>query len=206
MAVSFELDMQARPQLGTAASRRMRRLAGRVPAVLYGGNEPALTLSVDHSVLTRILQNDAFYSSILNIRVGDKVYQAVLKDLHRDPVKPKILHLDLLRINETSEITISVPLHFEGGHIAPGVKQGGGMVSYQLTSAEVHCLPKYLPEAIVVDISKLGLNAPVTLSQLKLPEGVSLAKGSDRVVVTILAPRGGSTSAAATSSEEATTG
>lgn len=205
MAVSFELDMQVRPQMGTAASRRMRRLEGRVPAILYGGNEPAMTLSVDHSVLTRVLQSDAFYSSILNIRVGDKVYRAVLKDLHRDPVKPKVLHLDLLRISDTSEVTISVPLHFEGGHIAPGVKQGGGMVSYQLNSVEVHCLPQYLPEAITVDISKLGLNEPVTLSKLQLPEGVGLAKGPDRVVVTILAPRGGST-AAATTAEEATAG
>jgi large subunit ribosomal protein L25 len=204
MTVSFELDMQPRAQLGKTASRRLRRLEGKVPAILYGGNEPPLTLSVDHSLLTRVLQNDAFYSSILNIKVGENVYRAVLKDLHRDPVKPKVLHLDLLRISETSEISLSVPLHFEGAHIAPGVKQGGGMVSYQLTSVEIQCLPQYLPEAIIVDISKLGLNEPITLSKLNLPEGVSLAKGSDRVVVTILAPRGQSAATAMAGSESTT--
>lgn len=203
MSVSFELNMQPRTQLGTAASRRLRRLNSQVPAILYGAKQSNINLLVDHSLLTRLLQNDAFYSSILTIKVGDEVYRAVLKALQRDPVKPKILHVDFLRVSETDPISLSVPLHFVGENVAPGIKQGGGSISYQLTSVELHCLPQYLPEAITVDVSNLGLNQPITLSKLKLPEGVSLAQGPDRVVVTILPPRGKSAGSDSTASSEA---
>lgn len=192
MAVSFEINMQPRKQLGTAASRRLRRLEEKVPAILYIKNQPNVVLSIEHSSLSQLLQNEAFYSNILTLKVGQDTYPAILKGIQRDPVKPKILHLDFQGISESTKISVQVPLHFEGAGMAPGVKQGGGTVSYQLTNIELRCLPKDLPEFITVDISKLGINEPITLFQLALPEGVTLTQRTDRVVVTILAPRGAS--------------
>jgi large subunit ribosomal protein L25 len=194
MAASFELNMYPRDQLGTAASRRLRR-AGKVPVVLYGKGETNVLLSMEHSLLERLLENDVFYSSILNIQAGETHYQAILKGLKHDPVKPKILDIELLRIYADKPITLSIPLHFIGENVAPGIKQGGGMISYQLNIVRVTCLPKNIPEFIEVDISHLGISEPVMLSQLKLPNDVSLAAREDRVVVTILAPRGQSTAA-----------
>jgi large subunit ribosomal protein L25 len=201
--VPFEITMQPREQLGTSSSRRLRRLEGKVPVVLYGKGEPSISLSVDHSVLSRLTEEDAFYSSVLTIKVGDKTYQAILKALKRDPVKPTLLDADFLRIDENSPIQISVPLHFEGEDVAPGVKQSSGVVSYQLNTVELQCLPKDIPEAVIVDMSRLNAGAHIMLSQLTLPEGVSLAHREDRVVVTILAPRGQSATTAATDEKAA---
>ena len=202
MAVSFELDMYPRLQVGTAASRRLRR-EGRVPVVLYGQGETSVLLSCNHSLLARLLENDAFYSSILTIKSGEVTYQAILKGLKHDPVKPKILDIELLRIHPNKQINLSVPLHFVGENVAPGVKQQGGMLACQLTSVELHCFPKDIPEFIIVDISKLSVNEPVQLSQLLLPEGVTLARNDDRVVVTILAPRGQNSGSMAAESDSA---
>jgi len=190
MSVSFELKMQPRDCLGTAASRRLRRLEDRV-TVSLSGNDGPLNLSVDHASLSRILQNDHFSpSSIIKIIAGDKVYPAIFKKLKRDPVKPKILDVELLHINENKPMQVSVPLAFAGEAISPGIKVGGGRVSYQLTSIIVNCLPKDLPQEIKVDISKLDLNETITLFQLIVPENVVLAEKIDRVVVSMIAPRG----------------
>ncbi len=191
MTTSFELEMQPRTQFGTAASRRLRRDKNKesVPTILYGNNEPTIPLSVAHSALDKVLKHDSFYSSILTIKVGANHYRAVVKALQRDPVKPKILHLDFLRIDEKKPITITVPIHFTGENIAPGIKQGGGTVNYQTNTIELSCLPKNLPEAVTVDISELKVSEHISLSDITLPEGVTLAT-DNKVLVQIVAPKG----------------
>jgi large subunit ribosomal protein L25 len=222
MLASFALTAQPRTILGKRPSRRLRRLEGCTPGILYGGSKPPLALSFDHAKLLRMLDNPAFYSHILTITVHSEAgetdegsspgdtHQAVLKALQRHPFKPNILHLDLLRVSSTEKITLSVPLRFVGAAIATGVKQEGGIVSHLLTRVEVNCLPICLPEHLDVDISHLGLNETITLSQLPLPEGVALAShGDDQPVVTIHLPRvhsdKGSTETPATSTVQAST-
>jgi len=193
MTVSFTLAAQPRTQLGTAHSRRLRRLKGGVPTILYGGKEEApLSLTLDHNTVWHALENPAFYSHILNITVNEMTYQAVLKDLQRHPYKPQVLHLDLLRVTATEKITLLVPLRFVGEAVAPGVKQGGGIVSHVMANVEVSCLAVNLPEFLEVDLSNLALNESITLSQLQTPQGVELVplmQGDDRTVVTIHLPR-----------------
>lgn len=192
-AATFALVGHVREQLGTAPSRRLRRLEkSRVPAILYGGKESPLTLSLDHNSLWRALENPAFYSHILNITVGEVTYQVVLKALQRHPFKSQILHLDFLRVTATDKITLSVPIRFIGESVAPGVKQGGGIVSHLLTNIEVSCLATQLPEFLEVDLSHLGVNETINLSQLVVPAGVelvALVQGDDRIVAAIHAPR-----------------
>ena len=192
MATTFELSAKTREAFGTGASRRLRRLENRVPAILYGAGEPPMSLSFDHNQLLRSLENEAFYSHILTIDLDGQKQKAVLKDLQRHPYKPRIVHLDLLRVTAKEKITMSVPLHFEGEETAPGVKDGGGVMARLLNNVEVRCLPDALPEFINVDVSKLGLDEAIHLSQLPLPEGVeliALSHDDDRPVVNIQIPR-----------------
>jgi large subunit ribosomal protein L25 len=162
-----------------------------VPAILYGGHLAARTLTLSHQKLLIMLDNERFYSTILNLKVGDQSQAAILKDVQRHPFKNAIVHVDFQRVEENEKIRISIPLHFKGEAIAPGVKSQGGLVSHMRTEVEVSCLPKDLPEFIEVDISGLSLNESIHLSELKIPADVhlvDLAK-EDAAVVAIHSPR-----------------
>ena len=194
MSDKFDLIAEAREDQGKGASRRLRR-QGLVPAILYGAGRPPRMLAFDHNKVIREMENESFYSSVLNIKVGDKSQAAVLKDVQRHPAKPLIMHMDLQRIVEDEAIRMNVPLHFVGEDVAPGVKMGGGAVSHLMSDVEVSCLPKDLPEFIEVDVSELELNAMLHLSDLKLPGGVEipqLAQGPehDHAIVSIQVRKG----------------
>ncbi len=189
MSDDFDLIAEIREDQGKGASRRLRH-QGQVPAIIYGAGRPPRSLSFDHNKVLKQLENESFYSSVLNIKVGSRNQAAILKDMQRHPAKPRIMHMDFQRIVEDEEIKMNVPLHFIGEDIAPGVKEGGGKVSHIMTDVEIVCLPRYLPEYIDVDVSALELDAMLTLSDIKLPEGVempALAQGpeADRPVVSI---------------------
>ena len=113
-----------------------------------------------------------------------------MKDVQRHPAKPQIMHMDFQRIVEDEEIKMLVPIHFLGEDVAIGVKQSGGKVSHLMNEVEIVCLPKNLPEYIELDISELELDDMLKLSDIPLPEGVSipaLSQGEeqDRAVVSI---------------------
>jgi large subunit ribosomal protein L25 len=190
MKTSFELDAEFREHQGKGASRRLRR-EGKVPAILYGGHNEPRTLSLSHQKLLILLDNERFYSTILNLKVGAETQAAVLKDVQRHPYKNAIVHIDFQRVEENQKIRISIPLHFKGEAVSPGVKSQGGLVSHMRTEVEVTCLPKDLPEFIEVDISGLSLNESIHLSELKVPEGVHLVElaKEDAAVVAIHSPR-----------------
>lgn len=175
MNVSFELNAQIRAGAGKGASRRLRR-EYKVPAILYGGGKEPQPVVLDHNELARKLEHEAFYSHILNVKVGERVERAVLRDLQRHPYKPVIMHVDLQRVSETEELRMRVPLHFIGADIAPGVKQAGGVVSHAMVDVEVACLPKDLPEYIEVDVSQLNIGEAIHLSALNLPADVKLVE------------------------------
>ena len=190
MKTSFELVAEVRETHGKGASRRLRH-DGKVPAILYGGHSDARALSLSHQKLLIMLDNERFYSTIISLKVGEEKQAAILKDVQRHPYKNAVLHIDFQRVEENEKIRISIPLHFKGEAIAPGVKSQGGMVSHMRSEIEVSCLPKDLPEFIEVDISGLSLNESIHLSQLKLPPNVQLldlSKG-DAAVVAIHSPR-----------------
>jgi large subunit ribosomal protein L25 len=190
MKTSFELVAEFRETQGKGASRRLRH-DGKVPAILYGGHSDARALTLSHQKLSIMLENERFYSTILNLRVGDETQAAILKDVQRHPFKNAILHIDFQRVEENQKIRISIPLHFKGEAISPGVKSQGGLVSHMRNEVEVSCLPKDLPEFIEVDISGLSLNESIHLSQLKIPDGVQLVElaKEDAAVVAIHSPR-----------------
>jgi large subunit ribosomal protein L25 len=189
----FELNAEVRQVFGSGASRRLRRLENRLPAILYGASEPPLPVSLEHNQVLRALENEAFYSHILTIKIDGVEQKAVLKDLQRHAYKPRILHLDLMRVSAKEKMTLSVPLHFKGEEIAPGVKEAGGVLNKLLNSVEVRCLPSVLPEYIEIDVSQLGLDESILLSQINLPTGVELTAAisheDDRPIANIHIPR-----------------
>ena len=136
--------------------------------------------------------SEAFFTSILTLKIGAKSQQVVVKDVQRHPFKPLIMHLDFQRIREDVEITLSVPVHFLNEANAKGVKEQGGVVDHLQTEVEVVCLPRYLPEYLEIDVTELELNQIYHLSDIKLPEGVALVAlkhGDDRPLVAVNPPR-----------------
>ncbi len=206
MSVTFDVTAEVRSDTGKGASRRLRR-NGRIPAVIYGAGKEPQSLTMDHDTILHNLENEAFYSHILNISIDGKSEKAVLKDLQRHPYKPLITHLDLQRVSDREALRMHVPLHFLGEDVAPGVKQGGGIVSHLVNDVEITCLPKDLPEYIEADLSGLELGGTLHLSDLTLPAGVSLTELAhgpehDLPVASIHAPRGGGEAADAAPSDE----
>jgi large subunit ribosomal protein L25 len=190
MRISFELAAEFRDGQGKGASRRLRH-AGKVPAILYGGHKEPRAISLDHQKLMTLIDNEKFYSSIINLVVGDKKQAAIVKDLQMHPARNAIQHLDMQRVVETEKIRIHIPIHFKGEAASPGVKSQGGVVSHRIADVEVSCLPADLPEFIELDLSKMEMNESKHLSDLPLPSGVTIpaiAKGN-AVVVSIHPPR-----------------
>ena len=181
MADDFDLIAEFRDDKGKGASRRLRR-EGKVPAILYGGGRPPRNLAFDHNKVIRQLENESFYSSVLNVKVGDQEQAVILKDLQRHPARRQILHMDLQRVREDEEIRMNVPIHFLNEDVAVGVKQGGGKVSHLMTDVEVVCLPRFLPEYLEIDVADLELDEMRYISDIPLPEGVTipaLAQGEE---------------------------
>jgi len=192
MSVDFNVVAEARKDVGKGASRRLRH-AGKIPGVIYGAGKDAVTLTMEHDSILHHLEHEAFYSHILNITVDGGVERAVLKDVQRHPAKPKILHVDFLRISEVDKIHMNVPLHFINELEAPGVK-AGGLASHLMNNVEIVCLAKDLPEYLEVDLGSLDTGDSLHLSDIKLPAGVevpALSQGADHdlPIVNIHTPR-----------------
>lgn len=206
MSNELTLEATSRSALGKGASRRLRRLEGMVPAIVYGGEQEPKNVSIEFRLLDKALQSEAFYSQIVTLVVDGASEQVVLKDLQRHPAKNTAIHADFLRVVAGKALQKSVPLHFVGEEQCVGVKRDGGSIGHLMSEVEIRCLPKNLPEFIEVDMTDVEVGQIVHLSDLKLPndgiELVQLALGADHdlPVVAVNAPKGG----AAASDEEAT--
>jgi large subunit ribosomal protein L25 len=174
---------------GKGASRRLRH-SGQVPAIVYGAQAAPENVQLEHTALWLASQNEWFYSSILQLSVDGKSQKVLLRDMQRHPFKQQILHLDFQRIDENVAIRFNVPLHFLNQDVSPAGKTAGVVVLHELNEIRVSCLPKDLPEFIEVDLSALALGDIVHLSQLKLPEGVSIPElklGKEHDVAVVIA-------------------
>lgn len=203
----FQLDAQLREDLGKGASRRLRREAGVVPAIVYGGSKKPQNISISHNELAKHLEHEAFYSHIITLNVADKSESVILKDLQRHPAKPIIIHADFLRVSKTKKFNTSVPLHFINEASSKGVKMQGGQVTHNMTMLEISCLPADLPEYIEIDLAEVELGQIVHISDIKLPSGVesvALSHGEDHdlPVAAINKPKGASEDEDADEAEE----
>ena len=186
-----EVNAVSRSVQGTGASRRLRR-SGKLPGILYGANQDAQVIELDHSAIMLQLRHEAFHASILTMNIDGTKQNVLLRDIQMHPWKREVLHIDFQRVDAKQKIHMRVPLHFINAELAPGVKLGGGIVNHVISELEVSCLPADLPEFVNVDVAELELGHSVHLSELKLPSGVEsaqLGRGDDAVVATVQVPR-----------------
>ncbi len=182
----IKLIAQKRDANGRGASRRLRR-NGMVPAIIYGLGKDALAITVDHNFIYHALKKPVFHTSILNIEIDGKVETTLLRDFQIHPYKQLVLHLDFQRVSDKEEVQISVPLNFINEDVCHAVKVQGAHITHIVTEVEIRALPKHIPESIDVDLKDVAAGQSIHLSNLILPNGVTLVnllRGEDSVVVT----------------------
>jgi large subunit ribosomal protein L25 len=194
MSDDFKLNVKTRNDMGKGASRRLRRLANEVPAIIYGGKKAPQNISLAQNEFEKALANEAFYSHIITLDVDGKSEEVILKDLQRHPAKPIVLHADFLRVSKTKKLQVKAPLHFINEDTCVGVKLGGGLISHSMTELDISCLPANLPEYIEVDVAAVEIGQILHISDIVLPKGVesvslSHGEGHDLPIFTINKPK-----------------
>jgi large subunit ribosomal protein L25 len=182
--MEFTIDCQPRPKLNP----RMLRRSGQIPAVLYGhdGTE-SLSLSIDAKTVKTLLLTVKVKNSLVTVNVQELGIsaKALLKEVQTHPWKNEIYQLDFFAINAQKQLTVKVPINFTGQAI--GVTEENGALDTVLNSLDVHCVSGIIPERINIDVSQLKIGNILHVADVVLPEGVTSAGASDRVVVSVLA-------------------
>jgi large subunit ribosomal protein L25 len=188
MATVKELKATARPAGGKGAARAERR-AGRVPGVIYGNNQPPVTISVDDADLRQRILAGRFLTTIYDIDLEGKKHRVIPRDFHLDPVRDFPVHVDFMRLGEGATIRISVPLHVQRADASPGVKRGG-TVNIVTHTIELECSVDNIPQFVEADISGLEIGHSLHLSDITLPASVKSLAREDITLVTIVPPSG----------------
>jgi len=186
---NFKLNAELRSGTGKGDSRRIRR-AGKIPAIIYGGNKPDLPIVVEFFTIDKLLNDEHFHTGLIDIDVaGHGKETAVFKAGQWHPVKDSIHHLDFLRVSATDTIHMSIPVHALNAERNTAIK-GGGVLEIERHTIEVTCRADHIPEAINIDIATLKFGESVYINDVTLPEGVSVYHQHDNfVVLHIVAPK-----------------
>ncbi len=174
MATQLILEVTTRESLGSGAVGRLRRIDDGIPGVLYGAGQETVNITLPTRVLLKAMQSENFLSQIIELKLDGNAEQVVVRDMQRHPASENVTHIDFMRIREDQEIQVSVPIRFINEESCIGVRMNGGTITRNLVEVEVSCLPKDLPEAIVVDMEDIDVGSAIHLSGLALPEGVSI--------------------------------
>jgi large subunit ribosomal protein L25 len=183
-STTTRLDVNSRTADGSRAARRLRR-ESRVPGVLYGGGEDAVSFDADARELRLALASSG---AVLDLSVdGAKPTPVVLKEAQRDPVRGATVHIDLLRVRLDEAISAVVPLELRGIDDTPGVKEGG-VLELIVRELNVEALPTAIPESVVHDVGEMQIGETIALSAVVMPEGVTLLDDVEDAVVATLSP------------------
>ena len=194
MSKDFALSAEVRSDYGKGASRRLRK-TNKFPGIIYGGGGNPTPITLDHNEIINNLQNEAFFSHILTVKVDGSDEKAIIKDIQRHPYKQRILHMDFMRVRMDEAISVRVPLHYLNEESCPGVKTEGGAINKIENDVGISCLPGDLPEYIEVDLIDLKLGESLHLSDVNFPDGVTSTdyvegdEDHDRAIVSVFLPR-----------------
>ncbi len=189
MTATVSLTATARPRVGKGAARAERR-AGRIPAVIYGGKEPAVPISLEARDLTRRVHSASFMTTIFEIDLEGSKTRVLPRDLQLDPVKDFPVHVDFLRLTAGSSISVAVPVNFLNEEACPGIRRGGvlNIVRHEI---EVMAPADAIPDHIDADLTGLDLGDSLHISAVKLPANVTpTITDRDFTIATIAAPAG----------------
>ena len=191
--MSIELNAELRTDLGKGASRRLRH-AEKLPAIIYGAGKDPVSLTLLQKDMRAHVDDEVFYSSILDLNIGGKKEQVILRDIQNHPAKLEVMHVDFQRVDAKAKMHMNVQLHFIGAEVSPGVKTNAGLVSHVISEVAVECMPKDIPEFIEVDMSAMNVGDLLHLTDIKMPKGVELValkQGADHdtAICSIHAPK-----------------
>ena len=184
MSVVTHVNAKERALAGSSKSKKLRR-SGKVPAIVYGAGKDVKNIELDHNSIKLALDVESFHSSILDLEVGGKTEKVLLRDFQVHPYKQKITHVDFMRINPKTKLTISVPLDFQG--VAPGTKRGGVLVK-KMDYVKISVFPDHIPTSIVVDLSQLQIGQFITVNDLD-ESNFDILSTKTNPIIRIEAPR-----------------
>jgi len=182
MSNQVNINAEYRQEEGKSSNRLLRR-SGSIPAVIYGGSNDPIKVSILEKDITKAALIPGFATQILSVLIDGNSENVIVKEIQRHPASERVLHADLMRVNPDTKITLSVPIRFLNEETCVGVKLHGGAISRLINNIDINCLASNLPEYLEVDLENLDIGDSVFLSTLNLPEGVeipSLALGDDR--------------------------
>ena len=183
----MEVTIQAEARQGTGKGvARKLRAVGKVPAVLYGRGLDPVAVAVDRMSLIRAFKTDAGRNVLIDLEVDGNTHLTLARELQKDPVRGTILHVDFLKIARDVEIEVDVSIHVVGD--SPGVKEGG-VIEHHIWSVHLACLPGNVPERLDADISKMVIGDMLRVSDLKIPEGVTILTAPEEAVLGVIVPQ-----------------
>jgi len=178
---NYQLTVENRTETGKSYARKLRA-DQKIPAVVYGSGNPAINIEVSIREAEKAL---ASHGSLINLMLGGDSKTVIVKDIHRDPVKGGLLHLDFHEVDMSKKLEITVPIRVLGEEARPN---DGGVVNTLLWEVTVSCLPTDIPEAIEVDVSALEIDQVINVGELQLPAGVEIIEDADEAVVKVDIP------------------
>lgn len=188
MSDVLTLAAEARDRAGKGASRAVRR-EGRVPAVIYGNKEAAVSIHVEEKRLVKLLSTGHFMNSVVEIELDGKTHRTLPRDVQFHPVTDRPIHVDFLRVSANALITVNVPVRFENEAASPGLKRGG-VLNVVRHEVEVKVPANAIPDDIVVDVTGFDVGDSIHISAVKLPKNVTPVIDRDFTITTIAAPSG----------------
>lgn len=182
------IEVEQRSSSGKNANRKLRA-AGRIPAVVYGGGRPSVSIELGERALRDLLRNTSHEARIFLLKLGStgQSRHAMIRDIVVHPISRKVIHVDFQRIVLDQVIRVTVPVHLTGTPV--GVKVDGGILDFVTRELHIECLPGKMPKEIVVDVAALQLGEHIEASALELPEGVTLLDEPSRVIASVAVHR-----------------
>ncbi|MDO4640584.1 MAG: 50S ribosomal protein L25/general stress protein Ctc [Neisseria sp.] len=185
--MSYEIQASVREAQGTGASRRLRR-EGKTPAVLYGENQQATAIEVDHKTVFYALEKESFHTALIKLSLDGKTYDVVVRDFQIHPFRQEVQHIDFQVVDFNKPLRIRLPLHVVNAEKSQAVKLQSGRVSLLNTTIDCMVNPKNIPAALELDCENVLAGDILHLSDVKYPEGVSsiaLKRNSNLAVATV---------------------
>ena len=172
----------------TAGELNTLRTKGFIPAILYGGKNPSLKISIEEKLLSKVLNSESFLSTIIDLNIDGKTEKVIPRDVSYHVTSDRPIHVDFMRIAKGSQIILQIPVIFKNNKDCPGLKSGG-VLNIVRRKVELSCSAENIPENIVVDLANLEIGASIKISSVKLPENAKpTITDRDFVVATIAAP------------------
>lgn len=201
MKTVYTFEAESRERLGKGASRALRR-AGRMPAVLYGKSKEPLSFSIDHKTFMQAYKKGGFNNKLVEIKVDGKSHHVLPREIQTHPVTDVPEHVDFLRVDKDSRVTVSVPVRLVNAERCVGVKRGGALnvVRHEI---EFICEADAIPSIIKADVLELGIGDSLHISQIKLPAGVEPVITDRDFTVVAVTGRGGKADSADDAEDEA---